>query len=188
MVIRPLRFNIYLLLTAALMPLLGCQTAEKKAEQQMATLRIHLETNPLLAEQSEVVSVIRSAPMLVCVEKYPFLNESHLAAARVVDNPDGFTVFLQFNHQGQRLLEQYSSANSRRRFAIRTQFRQSTNAFDRWIAAPLITGRIPDGILGFTPDANRAEAEAMVLGWNNVANLNEPKKKDEGKKNSATPK
>ena len=44
----------------------------------------------------------------------------------------------------------------------------STNVYDRWIAALLITRRIADGLLTFTPDASREEADAMVLGWNNV--------------------
>jgi len=185
MVIRPSRFNIYLLLVATtLLVASGCQSAKTKEEKQKATLRIHLETNPLPAGNSEIVNVLRSAPILVSVERYPFLNETHIADARVVDFPDGFALVIQFNQQGQRLLEQYSSSNSRRRFAIRTQFRQNTNAFDRWLAAPLVNGRISDGVLSFTPDADHTEAEIIVRGWNNVAAETQPKKKKEDKKKS----
>lgn len=192
MVIRPSRFNIYLLVAAgALLVASGCQSAKKKEEKQKATLRIHLETNPLPSGNSEVVNVLRAAPILVNIERYPFLNETHIAEARVADLPEGFVLVIQFNQQGQRLLEQYSSSNSRRRFAIRTQFRQNTNAFDRWLAAPLITGRISDGILAFTPDADHTEAEIIARGWNNVAAETQPKKKKEDKEKSekaSTPK
>lgn len=178
MVIRSSRFNIYLLLLAAVaISFTGCQSAKRKEEKQKATLRIHLETNPLPGGQSEVVTVLRSAPILISIERSYFLNETHIAEAKLVDSDEGFSLVLQFNQQGQHLLEQYSAANSRRRFAIRTQFRMGTNVFDRWIAAPLITGRISEGILAFTPDADRAEAEVIVRGWNNVAAETQPKKK-----------
>ena len=45
--------------------------------------------------------------------------------------------------------------------------RQMANG--RWLAAPLITHRIGDGVLAFTPDMSRAEADQFVLGLNNVA-------------------
>lgn len=182
MVIRPFRFNIYLLLlTVALLGSPGCQSAKSKEEKQKATLRIHLEINPLPGGQSEVVTVLRSAPILVSIERNPFLNEAHIAEARVVDTDDGFSLVIQFDQQGQRLLEQYTAANSRRRFAIRSQFRIGTNVFDRWLAAPLIMGRMSDGLISFTPDADHAEAEVIARGWNNVAAETQPKRKKEKK-------
>jgi hypothetical protein len=39
----------------------------------------------------------------------------------------------------------------------------------RWLAAPVISHRIGDGVLVFTPDATREEAEEIALGLNNVA-------------------
>ena len=39
----------------------------------------------------------------------------------------------------------------------------------RWLAAPRISQRIKDGVLVFTPDATREEAERIVRGLNNVA-------------------
>lgn len=168
MVIRPSQFNLYLLLLVTVWTGAGCKTSEPNPDKQTATLRIHLETNPLF-ERSEQILVLRSAPIRINIESYPFLSETHLTSARLVEMPDGHALAIQFNQQGQRLLEQYSAGNSRRRFAIRTQFRQSTNVFDRWIAAPLIAGRIADGIITFTPDADRAESEIIVRGWNNIA-------------------
>jgi len=175
MVIRPFRFNIYLLVIAAFLSGAGCQSPQKKQEKQTATLRVHLETNPLPLKQSEQVLVLRNAPIFVEIERSPFLNETHVAEASVVENRDGFFLMIQFNQQGQWLLEQYTSSNSKRRVAIRSQFRQSTNVLDRWLAAPVIGRRIADGVLVFTPDADRTEAEIIARGLNNVANV-KPKK------------
>jgi len=168
MVIRLIRFNIYLLLVPALLSGTGCRTPEQKQAKQTATLRIHIETNPL-PDYSLPITVLSNAPMYLNIEKSPFLNEAHITSAHILERQDGFALQIRFNQQGQRLLEQYSSANTYRRFAIRSQFRQSTNVFDRWLAAPFISNRIADGLLNFTPDATRAEAECIVQGWNKVA-------------------
>lgn len=186
MVIRLVRFNLKLLLAVSLLATLGCQSPEAKQARQLATLRIHLETNPYPPGHSERILVLRSAPVPINIEKSPFLNEAHVASARVLDTTESFIVSIQFNQQGQWLLEQYSSANYNRRFAIRTQFRQGTNALDRWIAAPIIAHRITDGIINFTPDADRAEAECFVQGWNKVAGY-KPKKADAKPKFSEVP-
>ena len=45
----------------------------------------------------------------------------------------------------------------------------------RWLAAPLITGKNSTGLLTFTPDATREEAERIVRGLNNVAKKLEQK-------------
>lgn len=169
MVIRPLRFNIYLLLLLALGVLTGCQTAESKRAHQVATIRIYLESNVEITDHTEVVSVFRAAPIAVNVVKHPFLNESLLAAASLVEEHGGFAIKLEFNSHGRTLLEQYSAANPNRRFAIRSQFGVEPDAKDRWLGAPRIPRRIKDGVLIFTPDADRAEAEQIVLGLNNHA-------------------
>ena len=177
MVIRPSRFNIYLLLAAALITLVGCKTFSSKSKKQIATLRVHLEAPHDPSEMTERVSVLRASPISVKIEKTPFLNETHVALASVIEANEEFIVSIQLNQQGQRLLEQYSSNNPQRRFAIRSQFRQGTNVFDRWLAAPLITRRISDGVLSFSPDADREETGIFVEGLNNAAEFPKPKKK-----------
>ncbi len=176
MVIRPSRFNIYLLLAAALITAVGCKTFSSKSKKQIATLRVHLEAPHDPSELTEKVSVLRSSPISVKIEKTPFLNETHVTLASVIEANEEFIVSIQLNQQGQRLLEQYSSNNPQRRFAIRSQFRQGTNVFDRWLAAPLITRRISDGILSFSPDADREETGIFVEGLNNSAEVPKPKK------------
>lgn len=181
MVIRFVQFNLKLLLVVGVVGLIGCRTPEKKAEKQQALLRIHVETNPYPPEQSEKIKVLRSLPMTINVEKAPFLNESHIIAAQLLNTSDGFLVMVKFNQQGQWLLEQYTASNQRKRLAIRSQFRVSTNVYDRWIAAPVITKPIKDGVLSFTPDADRTEAAAMVRGWNNVSGYEDEESKFDSK-------
>ena len=177
MVIRPSGFNIYLLFVGALIGLTGCQTPESKRESQIATVRIHLESTVEIPDKTEVVTICRSAPMVVNVVKEPFLNESLLAMASLVEEHGGFAIKLQFNHLGQTALEQCSATNPNRRFAIRSQFGIEPNAEDRWLAAPRIPRRITDGVLIFTPDASRDEAEEIVRGLNNHAEANGEKLK-----------
>ena len=52
--------------------------------------------------------------------------------------------------------------------AIFSQFGEEMKDY-RWLAAPVINRRISDGVLVFTPDATREEAEEIALGLNNVA-------------------
>ncbi len=169
MVIRRWQFNLYLLAFLALGFLTGCQTAESKKEKLLATVRVYLESNVEIADLTEVVTVFRSAPMAVNVIKNPFLNESLLANASLVTEHGGFALKLEFNGLGRTILEQYSAANPNRRFAIRSQFGEESNAKDRWLGAPRIPRRITDGVLIFTPDADQAEAEQIVNGLNNHA-------------------
>ena len=169
MVIRPWRFNIYLLLFLLLGALAGCETAESRRAHQLATVRVYLESNVEVADHTEVVSICRSAPMAVNVVKNPFLNESLLTNASLVEEHGGFALKLEFNKLGQTILEQYSAANPNRRFAIRSQFGVEPDVKDRWLGAPRVMGRITNGVLLFTPDTDRAEAEQIVRGLNNHA-------------------
>jgi len=169
MVSRSSRFNIYLLLLMVLASLTGCQSPEAKRKRQLATARVYLEVGAARANQTQQVTVLRAAPMNLNVEKNPFLNEIHVAAAQIVDTPGGFVLTIRMNTKGAWLLEQYTASHHNRRMAIRCQWGVAPNTQDRWVAAPLITKRIADGALTFTPDATREETEEIVIGLNNYA-------------------
>ena len=51
-----------------------------------------------------------------------------------------------------------------RRIAIFSQFGPA-----RWLGAPIYQQKISNGVVFFTPDASRSEAERIVRGLNNVA-------------------
>jgi len=177
MVIRSLCFNIYLLLMVAFALVTGCSSASSKSKTQIATFRVHLESPRDPSGMTEVISLLRNSPVQVTIEKSPFLNESHLAESKLLASGDEFILSVRLNQEGQRLLEQYTSTNPQRRIAIRSQFRIGENVHDRWLAAPLVTRRISEGVLNFSPDADLEESEALVKGLNKAAGLKEPKKK-----------
>ena len=166
------RFNIYLTLTAALVLLCSCKTDRQKGP--VSAVRIHIEVNPDSAGTSQTVSVVRSDPVLVTIAQEPILTEANVVAARVFDAHGGFAIEIRFDETAAWILEQYSAANSGRHFAIFGQWGDKP-ADGRWLAAPLITHRISNGVLLFTPDCSHEEADQLVLGLNNVAKKTQKK-------------
>ena len=160
------RFNIYLMLAAALSLLSGCLTS--RPHGPVAALRVHVEASSNPTSISETVSVLRADPVLVTIAKDPILTEANLIAAKILDAPGGFAVELRFDETGSWILEQATAANPGRHLVIFGQWGDKLSQ-GRWLAAPLITHRIANGMLAFTPDMSRSEADQMVIGLSNVA-------------------
>lgn len=141
-----------------------------KGSKEPCTLRVHLEANR--DDPSETVSISRDHPFTINIQKNPFITEGDVQAAKVIDVLGGFALSIQLDRHGAWLLEQYSALNSGRHFAIFSQFfgpgEKKLNK-GRWLASPRINGRIGNGVLTFTPDASREEAEQVALGLNNLA-------------------
>jgi preprotein translocase subunit SecD len=165
------RFNLFLALAVLLAPLCGCSYFEKRNEPTGA-MRIHIElasdNAPATMSAAQTVSVFRADPISVTVDKDPILTEANLVAAKVISTPDAPAIEVRFDENGTWILEQYSASNPGKHFVIFGQWGKHLND-GRWLAAPLITRRINDGILSFTPDMSRDEANQFVLGLNNVA-------------------
>jgi SecDF, P1 head subdomain len=159
-----LRFNTILLGGALGCGLLasGCQSHRKGREA--TTLAVHLETNPDGSDRVQQITVGRSSPFRLDVESKPFLTEAFVVEAALKEGVGGFEIFLRFDRQGSWLLEQYTTGNIGKHLAVFSQFGDA-----RWLASPLITKRIGDGTITFTPDASRAEAERIVRGLQDVA-------------------
>jgi hypothetical protein len=164
------RFNLYLrvVLCLTLALAVGCQTEKHKRKYQPSTLSVHVETGADGTNLSERVPIYRAHPFMVNVDKEPVLTELNMAGATVVDVVGGFAIHLQFDRQGTSILERVSVGNHGRRFAIYCEFGVKLKE-KRWLAAPIVSRRISDGILVFTPDATREEADELVLGLNNIA-------------------
>lgn len=165
------RFNIIFMILAALL-MVGCSSADKKKDKkdkkkdkQATALRFHLEVNRDGTPYNGAVPIQRSNPILVNVERTPILDENNLRKAEVVavDDFGGFAIKLTFNERGTFYLDNLTTQHKGRRLAVFCHWTE-----DRWLAAPIIKKRIPDGVLVFTPDANREEAERIVAGLNNV--------------------
>ena len=150
----------------------GCQTEKqkekKKEKKEISVLRVHLQTNPGPEGSTQTVSVLRTDPVSVTIGHDPILTEANIIAARVIDTPGGFAIEVKFDERATLMLEQYSAANPGRHFVIFGQWGEKLADF-RWLAAPLITHRIAGGVLSFTPDMTREQANRFVLGLNNVA-------------------
>ena len=169
------RFNICLLLLAAVLAA-GCQTHGKK-DKEVSTLRVHMETIPDMLSFSRTVEVFRAHPVSITVDTSPFLTEANVASAKVVESTNaGFDLQIHFDRRGTWLLEEYTTSNPGRHMAIFSEFGERLK-HSRWLAAPIIRRRISDGILTFTPDATKEEAEQIAAGLNAVAKKIEEKSK-----------
>jgi len=169
MKIRWNRIKLYLLMTLATAAVGGCQTSgETNPKKLLSTLRLHLEASRVGNKPNEAVPIYRQKPVMVYVEKTPFLTEENVADAKVIDVVGGFALRIQFDQRGTSLLEQCSGGNRGRKIVVFSQFGAEMKDF-RWLAAPVISRRIADGVLVFTPDANREEAEEIAIGLNNVS-------------------
>jgi hypothetical protein len=164
------RFNIYLTLAMALALLCGCQTGKPK--QPVAALRIHMEAGADMLGTSQTVSVLRADPVLVNIAKEPILTEANIIAAGIIQAPGGFAIEVRFDETGTWTLEQDTATDPGRHLVIFGQWGEKL-ANGRWLAAPVITHRIGNGVLAFTPDMTREEADQLVIGLNHVAQFNQ---------------
>jgi preprotein translocase subunit SecD len=175
MQIRSRSFNIYLALAATAGLLCACQSPEKKRIKSETSLRVHIEAQNPIPDRTRQVSVFRQAPIQLYIEPNPFLNEEYVKDARVVETYGGFALRIELNRSGRNLAEQYTTGNLSRRLAIFAHFADPTQMTEekpgvgRWLAAPRIAQSITNGMLVFTPDATRAEADQIALGLRNAA-------------------
>jgi hypothetical protein len=165
-----LRFNLFLLV-AALSPLLGgCGSLGH--QESLSTVAIFVSVAPNTGRafkgSTETVSVLRSDPVQVTIDKQPILTEGNVVAAKVISTPAAPGIELRFDPMGTVVLEQTSATNPGGHFVVYGQWGKDLKN-KRWLMAPLITTRIHDGILSFTPDMSRDEANEFVLGLNNAA-------------------
>jgi hypothetical protein len=159
------RFNVFFVVTAALALLCGCQSG--KQPKDLGALRVHIEAQTGPEGTSQSISVLRATPLAVTIASEPILTEANLIAAKIIEVPGGFAIEVQFDEISASTLEQYTADNSGRHLVIYGHWGK-TPADGRWLATPIITRRIGNGILSFTPDCSRAEAEQLVFGLNNV--------------------
>jgi preprotein translocase subunit SecD len=157
---RTFHINIILLLLIATA---GCQTADK--DKTITLLELHIETSSDGTPFNAPVPIYRAEPMMVNVERAPFIDERDVESAAVVEDTNGlFMITIAFNGHGASMLENITRANPSRRVAIKADFGPS-----RWLAAPQLNRPITTGQISFTPDATREESERIVRGLTNVA-------------------
>jgi len=163
------RFNLYLTLLLAVM-ICGCGTFHKKKPDKISAVRIHMEAPVGVPGQTRTVTVLRSSPLVVTVDIHPVLSEQNLLAAQLIETPGGFAVRLQFDETGGWMLEQATASNPGKHLVVFGQWGE-TSGDGRFLAIPLITGRNSSGVLSFTPDCSREEAQRFVDGLNEVSKM-----------------
>lgn len=158
------RINIYFTALAATL-LIGCgaavSDAGKKGGSELATIRVHLETNADNLGMSRKIEV-GPEPLQSFSIAGPALGEVHLMAAQLWEGNAGeYAIHLQFDRSGVQTLEMYSMSYRGKRLAIFSQF-----PHPRWVGTVRMDRRIADGTLLFRPDATREEAQRIVSGLN----------------------
>jgi len=161
------RFNIYLVALALTLSV-GCRSAEQRRQDKIvSTLRLHLETHQGGSESGAVVEI---AGAKIYVNNAPFLDETSVTNAAVLDTRDGgFAIQVQFDSHGALVLDTVTTSNRGLHLGIFSQFGPGKLEQTRWLGAPYIGASITGGTLIFTPNATRAEADEVVLGLRNVA-------------------
>ena len=103
--------------------------------------------------------------MTIYVQRDAALDEGFMQSAELVsaDEYGGYAIKVTFDATGTQRLDLLTSTYKGRRLLVHCRWTE-----DRFLAAPLITKRISNGVFVFTPDATREEAERIVTGLNNV--------------------
>ena len=154
-------FKHYLILALLAVVLgFGCKSTKKREPgENYALVNFFIEQNNDGTKYSKLVSIYPSDPELFYVNSKPFLDTADLERVTLMDATGGFALQFQFNRHGTAVLESYTTSSKGKRMAIFCQFTDS-----RVIAAPMITKRKTTGIIRFTPDCTREEAEQIVKG------------------------
>ena len=175
-----LRIGLFITFAA----LAGCSTPDSNSDKKKLTgkekrikaeVMIHaqaLRGSPL---EFTTATIPRDSGNTYQVEKWPMVTTSELLAAELVEKKYGlFQIKLQFDSHGTRMLENYTATNPGKALVIGVMFQKILKKKEevRWLAAPKINSSIRDGVLSFTPDADREESESIVMGLNNTVRKN----------------
>lgn len=150
------------LLVLAIVLAAGC-ASRAKHDEKLSAVRLHLEVNPQMERKNMIATVLRSQPVKLTVAEEPFLSEVDLESAEIVTEDDTPALRLKFDDSGSRLLGNVTAVNLGKRIAVMALWPQP-----RWLAAPMISKRITNGVFTFTPDADIDECRRIVDGLNLV--------------------
>ncbi len=163
---QAITFSIQLVLLAAIFLNSGCASSGKddKPSEKYSTLRLFGAVKPDQAGRHQTVPVYRRTPIMLSIANEPFLDEGYVMEASVVEAVGGFSLRIQYDKRGSGLLENATHRMRNQHIAIHSNFPEG-----RWLAAPVVNKPISNGLLVFTPDATREEAERIADGLNRLA-------------------
>ncbi len=159
-------FSIHLALLAVLLLVSGCASSGKddKPSDKYSTLRLFGAAKPDHTGRHQTVPIYRRTPIMLSIANESFLDEGYVMEASVVEAVGGFSLRIQYDRRGSGLLENATHRMRNQHIAIHSNFPEG-----RWLAAPVIDTPISNGLLVFTPDATREEAERIADGLNRLA-------------------
>jgi hypothetical protein len=181
--LREAPFNLYLVgLTAALTVIwVGCSTSpETRRRDKVHYTELWLyESAPDTFIDTNKTMAITVANIPFLVRKTPFLTEASLEDAQVVDSPGGgYALQLRFDDHGRFELDNFTASHRWQHLVIFARYgvrkeQDEVPLKEAWLAAPLITRQINDGVLTFTPSARREELYSILDGLRNAIEVNQ---------------
>lgn len=164
---------------------------EKAPKDAYAVVQVYGESSGSPDWRSRKIEIVRSAPITMNINSEAFIDERDVARAQVVDSVGGFAIVIELTSHGLMALNMETASLRGRRMAVFGRWNEKKVSKARWLAAPMITRPIENGVIAFTPDCTREEADIFVLGLNNVAikleNQAKPPKKGKKPKEQADP-
>lgn len=154
-------------LLSLLVLFVGCASTGSdgdKPSEKYSTLRLYGAVKPDRTGRHQTIPIYRRTPIMLTVASQPFLDEGYVMEASVIETVGGFSLRVQYDKRGTGLLENATHRMRNQHIAIHSAFPES-----RWLAAPVVDTPISNGLLVFTPDATREEAERIASGLNALA-------------------
>lgn len=171
-------FGFLGLAAVALTVAAGCKSPEQRNRNKVhyTELFFHGGAPGGLADTNRVM-VVNVAGYPVAIQKQAFLTEVDLEDAEVVDSPGGgYALRLSYNDHGRLVLDTYAAANRGKQIAIFARYGvrkdKEVPLTEVWLAAPLMTRQIPDGIITFTPTVDKEELYRILDGLRNAIEVN----------------
>ena len=163
---QAINFCIVLTFITAALILSGCASSQKdgKPSDKYSTLRLFGAVKPDHTGRHQTIPIYRRTPIMMTVASEAFLDEGYIMEASVIESVGGFMLRIQYDKRGTGLLENATHQMRNQHIAIHSNFPES-----RWLAAPVVDRPITNGLLVFTPDATREEADRIANGLNNLS-------------------
>ncbi len=141
-------------LLVALIFTTGCLHNQKKKDKKDASLRIFLQTSPVMPENLRYQILFDKPNITFWVKSLPELTEQDVASAETVSTGGGLQIKLQFNHHGSFILEQLTGSNRGKYLAV---------VIDAHPVAPILIQEIyRNGELIFTPNLTDLQTTDVI--------------------------
>lgn len=143
----------------------GCSSLPGQTKSK-ATVAIYLEGSPVEEGRVIPIEIFRAAPRVLHIYRSPTIGMDSFDTLTLRETVDGGHVLhITLNRSGTLYLENLSISQRGKRLVIGASFGEN-NPQLRWLSALLISEKISNGNLIFTPDASIAECKQIVDGVN----------------------